>query len=61
MDQPLKCQCGNDLKPTNLRYKSDVGSEDVYILQDMYCDNPKCDNYCGDPVSKVVYTRKSTP
>jgi len=60
-NQPLVCSCGNDLKPTNLRFKSDIGSEEVYILQDMFCNNPKCGNYCGDPISKIVYTRRTTP
>jgi hypothetical protein len=55
-------QCRNDLKVTNLRFVSDIGSADVYQLQDLFCDNHRCPNYAGvnatNPL-KVVTTLRN--
>jgi hypothetical protein len=53
-----KCECGANLRPTNLRFKSDVGSTDVYQLQDLYCPNPRCPNYFGGDANnpKIIDT-----
>jgi hypothetical protein len=39
--------CNSPLLVSKLRPKSDVGTTDVFIVQDLVCPNPKCANWFG--------------
>jgi hypothetical protein len=51
--------CKAPLLVSKCRPKSDVGSTEVFIVQDLVCPNPKCDNWFGEDLGapkKIVTT-----
>lgn len=45
-------ECSSPLLVSKSRPRSDIGSTEVYIVQELACPNPKCDNYHGGDLGK---------
>lgn len=53
----MKCKaCNSNLLICNSHHKSNVGSEDVFIVQELACPNPDCLQYGGEDMSKPCET-----
>lgn len=48
-------KCVTSLKRAKGYFKSPLNSTDVFYVQEMVCDNPKCDNYCGKDLDNPLF------